>query len=74
MNHIQDLEYKGHDIVIIQDNDKFIADIRVDDYDGHMMQGYGNLGSQSEAVSVAKAFIDGLYHVEETDTQHRGQA
>ena len=65
---IRELMYKGHELVIIkQINDSYIVDIRIDDYDGHMMQGYGGLSSDSEAESVGKAFVDGLVHYEEDD-------
>ena len=78
MNTLQAFEYKGNEIITLSyrdvelDTDELYAvDIRIDDYDGEMMQGYCGLRSESEAISVGKAFVDGLRHVEETDTQHR---
>jgi hypothetical protein len=72
MNTLQSLEYKGNEIIILQDKDNlFAVDIRIDDYDGEMIQGYCGLASESEAISVGQAFIDGLRHVEETGIQNR---
>lgn len=61
MNTIDAFEYKGNEIIILEEPDGcFVVDIRSDDYDGELMQGYFDLGSESEAISVGKAFVDGL--------------
>ena len=72
METISTFEYKGNEIIILLGkNDLYAVDIRIDDYDGHMMAGYCHLASESEAQSVSKAFVDGLRLVEEIDIQHR---
>ena len=72
MHSIKDIDYKNHEICIYGDGYGFFTvDIRIDDTDGHMMQGFAGLASLSEAESVGKAFIDGLHHVEETGIQFK---
>jgi hypothetical protein len=73
MNTVHAFLYKGNEIIILfdQNEELYAVDIRIDDYDGHMIQGYCGLGSESEAISVGKAFVDGLRHVEESGIQNR---
>lgn len=62
MTHIVDEEYRGHEIVFIQQNDGFITvDVRVDNFDGEMLTGYEGIINVAQARSRAHGFIDG-YH------------
>lgn len=64
MIHILDEQYKGHEIVFIQqDNGMFIVDIRSDDFDGEFMQGYSDMLSIRDARNKAVGFIDGYLAV-----------
>ncbi len=57
--------YKGHEVIVyLEDSYTYAVDIRIDEYYGEVMQGYCELGSECDAMSVAKAFIDGLKHNE----------
>lgn len=42
LEHIEDVEYRGHEIIIIRcpKCKNFIVDVRVDDWDGEMLAGY----------------------------------
>ncbi|KTD71835.1 hypothetical protein Lste_0120 [Legionella steelei] len=66
---IKEFHYKGHEIEISyqESDERYTADIRIDDYDGHTVQGFCGLKTESEAVSVAQAFIDGLHYTEEEE-------
>ncbi len=66
---IKAFHYKGHEIEISyqESDERYTADIRIDDYDGHTVQGFCGLKTESEAVSVAQAFIDGLHYTEEEE-------
>ncbi|HHF7367764.1 TPA: hypothetical protein ACPSKY_002908 [Legionella bozemanae] len=66
---IKTLRYKEHEIEISYQefDERYIADIRIDDCDGHTVQGFCGLNTESEAVSVAQAFIDGLHYTEEEE-------
>lgn len=69
MLHIKHIQYKGHEITIIREEStkRYMADIRIDDYDGHTMQGFCGLETESEAITVAQAFVDGLHYIEEEE-------
>lgn len=67
MKHIKDIEYKGHEIVIIQDTEgeydkkgTFIADIRADNFDGEMIAGYTGLSTAKVAEQAGRDYIDQL--------------
>lgn len=61
MTHITDEEYKGHEVVFIQQSDGLITvDIRDGYIDGEMLAGYEDLIDVSNARNLARGFIDGL--------------
>lgn len=61
MTHIQDEQYKYHELVFIkQDNGLITVDIRIDDFDGEFIQGYSDLMNMTDARNKAVGFIDGL--------------
>jgi hypothetical protein len=60
MTHIIDEEYRGHEIVFLMQSDGLITvDIRSDNFDGEMLQGYSDLISVVDARNKATGFIDG---------------
>lgn len=60
MKHIKDLEYKGHEIVIMQDSTGYAVDIRSDNFDGEMVDGYLELATQADAINKGKEVVDKL--------------
>lgn len=62
MQHIIDEEYKGHELVFMQAEDKTITvDIRKDNFAGEFLQGYSEMLSVSDARLKATGYIDGLH-------------
>lgn len=62
MTHIIDEEYRGHELIFIMQDNKFITvDIRSDDFAGEMLTGYEDLISVRDARNRAHGFIDGYY-------------
>lgn len=59
MTHIVDVYYRGHELVIIQDDDKtFIVDVRADGWAGDFIAGYSGLDTAEQAIAKGRAFID----------------
>jgi hypothetical protein len=61
MKHIKDLEYKGHEIIILQhlDTKLYAVDVRADNFDGEIIAGYEGFVIAYDAKRMAQAFIDG---------------
>lgn len=59
LNHIEDAEYHGHEIIIMQcpKCKVYIVDARSDNFDGEMLAGYIDK-SIYNAIEQAKASID----------------
>lgn len=62
MEHIQDLEFRGHEIIILRDNltQFYAVDIREDNADGEIIAGYADFTTEDDARYNAMAFIDGI--------------
>jgi hypothetical protein len=62
--HIVDEEYKGHEIVFIEQSNGFITvDIREDNFDGGFIAGYTDFLDISNARNRAYGFVDGFHEV-----------
>ena len=61
MNHVKDVVYKGHELVVIEDTSAhtFMVDVRADNYDGVMLAGYTDFKTPDDAVRAGQIFIDG---------------
>lgn len=60
MDHVKDIEYRGHEIIIMsQANGKFAVDIRIDNFDGELIGGYQDLATQADAEWTGKVFVQG---------------
>lgn len=60
MIHLEDIYHKGHEIVLCQQGDLYVVDIRADDVDGELIAGYVGSKDDSRAtmIKIAKAYID----------------
>lgn len=61
MQHIEDIQYRGHEIVIAQDADgTYVVDIREDNFSGSFAGGYTGIDTLEDAKLLGKVFVDGM--------------
>lgn len=62
MEHIKDLQNRGHEVIILRDTvtQLYAVDIRDDAADGEIIAGYAEFPTEDDARRVAFAYIDGL--------------
>lgn len=56
--HIRDLEYRGHEVVVIKEHGYYSCDVREDTFDGAFIAGFWGLQTESIAVDKAYDWID----------------
>ena len=62
MQHDFDFTYRGHEIVIMHDDTGYACDIREDDYDGELLDGFIELKTKREAVIKAIDYVEQYIH------------
>lgn len=66
MNHIIDETYKGHELVLMmQENGMIAVDVRIDNFAGEFIAGYEDMLSVNDARLKATGFVDGYQTVKE---------
>lgn len=67
--HIEDYQYKGHEIIIIRENTSdhtgyYAVDVRADAFDGEIIAGYDGIDTLDGALAIGHAFVDGTKYGE----------
>lgn len=50
MTHVRDFEYRGHEVIILKDGNKYACDIREDNGQGNLIDGFYDFDTEAEAV------------------------
>lgn len=61
MQHIKDVEYLEHELVILYNpsSELFTVDIRADNFNGAYLAGYDSFATSEDAVRAGQIYING---------------